>query len=225
LLGPVWLNTGNKPRLRGPDGQGGEARAGATFGSTEATADPETAGNATQQIHFVDLCQERWFRSNFSACLWVLCGMALSLNSPAPDFSLKDSSNQSFTLSQALKNGPVALVFYPKAFTRGCTEEVCTLRDEFAFFRQRGIQLYGISHDTIETQGDFQSKYSLPFPLLSDPMRRVAKLYKAVFPFGLLTRRISYYIGQDGKIKAIHEQLFDGKDHTEQLIQKIQALD
>lgn len=93
------------------------------------------------------------------------------------------------------------------------------------FFRERGIQLFGISHDTIETQGDFQARYALPFPLLSDPMRRVAKLYKAVFPFGLLTRRISYYIGQDGKIKAVHEQLFDGKDHIEQLIQKIQALD
>jgi peroxiredoxin Q/BCP len=139
--------------------------------------------------------------------------MSLKINSKAPDFKLKDQDGQSFHLTTALKNGPILLFFYPKAFTPGCTAEVCSFREDYSFFSDRNIQLIGISHDTEETQKKFKEKYHLPYPLLSDTNRKVAKLYDAVYPFGLMTKRTSYFINQEGIISDTIDQLMGSEDH------------
>lgn len=139
--------------------------------------------------------------------------MALKPGNLAPDFKLADSSGKPFHLLEILKFRPVVIFFYPKDFTTVCTREVCSFRDDFSFFREHNVELAGISHDNPETHKQFADKYQLPFTLLSDPRRRVAKIYDAVFPFGILTSRITYLIGMDGKIRAALDEMRDADAH------------
>jgi thioredoxin-dependent peroxiredoxin len=150
--------------------------------------------------------------------------MSLKITTKAPDFRLKSQDGSEFHLSEQLKMGPVVLFFYPKAFTAGCTREVCSLRDDYSFFEERKIALFGISHDSVETIQAFGSKHRLPYTLLSDPNRKVCKLYEAVYPFGIMTRRISYYIESDGTIKGMIDDLIDSMGHVEYLKKRITGL-
>ncbi len=150
--------------------------------------------------------------------------MSLKINTKAPDFLLKNQDGAAFQLSEQLKSGPVVLFFYPKAFTPGCTKEVCSLRDDYSFFEERKISMFGISHDAVETIREFGGKYSLPYTLLSDPNRKVCKLYDAVYPFGIMTKRISYYIDADGTIKGMIDDLIDSRGHVEYLKKRIESL-
>lgn len=150
--------------------------------------------------------------------------MSLKINTKAPDFLLKNQDGAGFQLSEQLKTGPVVLFFYPKAFTAGCTREVCSLRDDYSFFEERKIALFGISHDSVETIQAFGGKHRLPYTLLSDPNRKVCKLYDAVYPFGIMTKRISYYIDTEGIIKGMIDDLIDSMGHVEYLKKRIISL-
>jgi peroxiredoxin Q/BCP len=98
------------------------------------------------------------------------------------------------------------------------------LRDDYSFFEERKISMFGISHDAVETIREFGGKYSLPYTLLSDPNRKVCKLYDAVYPFGIMTKRISYYIDADGTIKGMIDDLIDSRGHVEYLKKRIESL-
>lgn len=149
--------------------------------------------------------------------------MPLRIYSKAPDFTLQTAENESFNLKKTLEIKSVLLLFYPKAFTAGCTAEACGFRDDYSFFENRNIQIVGISHDLEETQSRFAKRYKLPFTLLSDPSRTVCRLYDAVYPFGLLTKRVSYLINQEGLISIAYENLFNPAEHLEQIKSRILA--
>lgn len=143
--------------------------------------------------------------------------MPLSIGQKAPDFQLLNHKGENVSLSNQLADSEVVLLFYPKDFTAGCTAELCSFRDEFDFFKDRGIQVFGISHDSVSSHLSFSKKEKISFPLLSDPGRRVSKLYKAVYPFSVLTRRLSYLIDQDGKIQFAFESMMDHQEHLFQI--------
>jgi peroxiredoxin Q/BCP len=151
--------------------------------------------------------------------------MALKVNIKAPDFSLPDSEGKIFNLKSTLEEKEVVIFFYPKAFTAGCTAEACSFRDDYSFFRERNIAVIGISHDSEETQSRFLAKYRLPYLLLSDHNRKVCRLYDAVFPFGLLTKRVSYYINREGKILSVVDNLFNAGNHLETIRKKILSME
>jgi len=94
----------------------------------------------------------------------------------AHDFTLYDTQNTPVTLSSFLGK-MIILYFYPKDNTPGCTQEACDFRDSFAEFGNSNAVIIGISPDSEKTHKNFQEKHSLPFILLSDPEREVAKLY------------------------------------------------
>lgn len=143
--------------------------------------------------------------------------MSLPIESFAPNFTLSDESGQAVNLYEVLQNGPVILVFYPKAFTAGCTAEVCAFRNEFSTFQELGIQIFGISHDSPSTLARFGQKYQLPFRLLSDPGRWVCRDYKALYPFGFFTKRITYLIDRDKKIKGVFQDLTQAEKHVSKM--------
>lgn len=147
--------------------------------------------------------------------------MALKLYSRAPDFEVTSPGGEPFRLSERLKINPVGLFFFPKAFTAGCTREVCSFRDDYSLFSSQGVELAGISHDPEDTLERYRARYNLPFPLYSDPGRRVCRLYDAVYPFGLLTRRVTYYIGKNGLILGALDSLLDAREHVEFLTRRI----
>ena len=101
-------------------------------------------------------------------------GVVLKAGDKAPAFTLKDQSGKSVKLSQ-FKGRKVMVFFYPKADTPGCTAQACGLRDVAGDVGDTVI--LGISPDLPEKQKKFDVKYSLGFPLLSDPEHAVAEAY------------------------------------------------
>jgi peroxiredoxin Q/BCP len=138
----------------------------------------------------------------------------LKIGMMAPDFSLLDENNEPQTLS-ALKGNNVVLYFYPKDFTPGCTKQACSLRDGYSEITKEGIKLFGISYDSPESHKKFKDNYQLPFSLLSDKDKKVAKAYgvKGV----LFVDRATFLIDASGKIIAILKNV-DVANHAQQII-------
>lgn len=96
----------------------------------------------------------------------------------AYEFSLPDQDGTIHNLSD-YKGKWVVLYFYPKDDTPGCTKEACTFRDLSDTFANKNAVIFGVSKDTVASHKKFSNKFSLPFPLLSDPSTETIKAYGA----------------------------------------------
>lgn len=103
---------------------------------------------------------------------WVEEGKA------APAFTLLSDEGKKVRLSD-LKGAPIVLYFYPKDDTPGCTKEACAFRDRESELTELGVQVLGVSPDSVERHVKFKTKYGLNFPLLADPDHTVAEKYGA----------------------------------------------
>lgn len=101
----------------------------------------------------------------------------LSPGTTAPDFTLQDETGQTRSLSD-YRGKYVALYFYPKDDTPGCTVEACSFRDGYSEYAKAGVVILGVSPDTVKSHLKFKDKYSLPFPLLADEGHVVCDLYQ-----------------------------------------------
>ena len=151
--------------------------------------------------------------------------MALTVGMQAPDFTLPSTTGKRFTLSQHMKGKACILYFYPKDFTPGCTKEACGFRDAFSFFRNMDIDILGISADTVLSHQKFKEKYELPFELLADVNRKVAKSYQATLPLIGTVRRITYLLAKDHKIAAVYKNLFGAEKHVQEMVETIKTSD
>lgn len=126
----------------------------------------------------------------------------------APAFSAATNGGGNISLAQ-LKGKNVILYFYPKDDTSGCTKEACGFRDDFAEFKKRGVEVLGVSPDSVKSHDKFVKKYQLPFTLLADEDKKIVNAYgvwgQKVF-WGrkyMGTYRVTFLIGPDGRIKKI----------------------
>ena len=103
-----------------------------------------------------------------------------TVNSIAPDFTLKNTKKEDVSLSD-FKGKPVVLAFYPGAFTGVCDNEVCKLKEDMEKFNELNATVLGISVDSPWANGGFSKQYNLEFDLLSDLDRKVIKSYDIVF--------------------------------------------
>jgi peroxiredoxin len=133
---------------------------------------------------------------------------ALKPGDPAPDFAVlaaQGGKEFTFSLKEALKNGPVVVYFYPKSFTSVCTEEAHEFAEAMDQFAAMKASVIGISGDGIETQREFSTKECRDkFPVGADPQFNVIKAYDASFSLPVagpvFANRISYVISPEGKI-------------------------
>jgi peroxiredoxin Q/BCP len=129
----------------------------------------------------------------------------------APDFTTRDQNGNTVKLSD-FKGKKVALYFYPKDDTPGCTKEACSFRDNFAEVKKAGIVVLGVSGDSQAAHQKFIGKYSLPFTLLSDPEKEVLNLYevyKEKNMYGKISMgivRTTFLIDEQGKIVHIFKK-------------------
>ncbi len=143
----------------------------------------------------------------------------------APAFALKDQTGKEHRGSD-FAGRPVILYFYPKDFTPGCTDEACSFRDHESDLAKAHAIVLGVSTDPLEKHEQFQKKYSLNFPLLSDQTADVAKMYGVWKEKNLYGRRTwgvartTYLIGADGRIKKIYKKV-DTKKHAEQILEDL----
>jgi peroxiredoxin len=137
---------------------------------------------------------------------------ALKPGDPAPDFSAQASIGGSvftFSLSEALKKGPVVLYFYPAAFTTGCTIEAHDFADATDTYRALGATIIGVSHDNIDTLNKFSvSECRSKFAVAADTDQKIMKSYDAVLAAKPeYADRVSYVIAPDGRIIYAYQSL------------------
>jgi peroxiredoxin len=121
----------------------------------------------------------------------------------APDFSLRDQFGQTVELS-ALRGTPVALVFFPLAFTGTCTGELCELRDNLALFDDAGVRLLAVSVDSTATLRVFAEREGYDFALLADfwPHGEVARRYGAFLEEKGFATRATIVVDAEGIVRA-----------------------
>jgi peroxiredoxin Q/BCP len=125
----------------------------------------------------------------------------LAAGNRAPDFTTHNQNDEPVSLTVLLKNGPLILYFYPADFTPGCTREACSLRDLSAQLLAAGIGVAGVSPQSAQSHAAFAAKYALPFTLLCDPDKALARAYGVVGPLGFGIRRASFLISRAGLIE------------------------
>ena len=127
--------------------------------------------------------------------------MGLKVGDRIPQFTLKDQDGNPFDVSNYIGQKHLVIFFYPKDNTPGCTKEVCSFRDSFEEFTDRGAMVIGISGDSENSHRKFASKYKLPFTLLADRQNKVRKLFKVEGNlFNLLPGRETYVVDKSGKV-------------------------
>lgn len=171
-------------------------------------------------------------RHFFIACSLALAShgamAALAVGAAAPDFTAEAAVGGQpfkFSLAASLKQGPVVLYFYPKAFTSGCTIEAHQFAEATPRFKSLGATVIGMSNDDIETLKKFSVEACRSqFAVAADAGAKVMKDYDAALR--LLpgaADRISYLIGSDGRIAAVHSSL-NPDGHVEAMLKALQQL-
>jgi peroxiredoxin Q/BCP len=103
--------------------------------------------------------------------------ISIKVGDKAPDFSGKDQNGKVISLSQ-FKGKKLALYFYPKDNTPGCTAEACNLRDYYPDLLKKGYEVVGVSADSEKSHLNFAGKFELPFPLIADVDKKIIKDYQ-----------------------------------------------
>lgn len=131
--------------------------------------------------------------------------MALEVGTAAPDFTLLNQDRQPVRLSAVWATGPVVLAFFPAAFSRMCTSEMCAFRDSMQELAQLSANVLGVSVDTFFALKAWSDALQLNFPLLSDFNKEVVHLYD-VYDVNLsgmrgTAKRAIFLIDQSGTIR------------------------
>ncbi|WP_336651033.1 MULTISPECIES: peroxiredoxin [unclassified Leucobacter] len=133
--------------------------------------------------------------------------MVLEVGAQAPDFTLSDQHGEELTLSEMVAEGPVALVFFPFAFSGICTGELCELRDNLSIFADSKVRLLGISIDSVYALQAWAQQEGYEFSILSDfwPHGEVARQYGAFVEEAGIATRATLIIGEDRRVLASFE--------------------
>ena len=170
------------------------------------------------------------FAAGLALALPTAANAELPVGARAPNFVAKGArGGKLFTVNlvQALRRGPVVLYFYPKAFTQGCTLEAHAFAEATADFRKAGATVIGMSNDDVATLQRFSTEECRDkFAVAAATPRIVAAYDVDLVRDGKstgLTKRTSYVIGQDGRVKFVHSDL-DYKDHVRLTLDAVRAL-
>lgn len=138
-----------------------------------------------------------------------------------PDFSAKDSHGNDFESRHFVGQKPLVIYFYPKDDTPGCTAEACSFRDQYEDFKDLGAEVIGISSDSMASHQKFSKQHQLPFILLSDPDKKIRRLFGVPSDLlGLLPGRVTYVADRNGIVTMI----FDSMMATKHIPKALEAL-
>ncbi|HIX15504.1 MAG TPA: thioredoxin-dependent thiol peroxidase [Candidatus Hungatella pullicola] len=136
----------------------------------------------------------------------------LKAGEKAPDFTLKDKDGNSVTLSSFLGR-KVIVYFYPRDNTPGCTREACAFAGAYDGFRERNVEVIGISRDSEKSHSNFAAKHHLPFILVSDPELEAIKAFdvwqekKLYGKVSMGVVRSTFVIDEKGIIEKVYEKV------------------
>jgi peroxiredoxin len=129
--------------------------------------------------------------------------MPVEVGEPAPDFTLRDQDGQKVALSSFRERQNVLLVFYPFAFSRICTGELCQVRDDLPRYQNADLQVLAVSVDSPYALKSYAQSQRYEFPLLSDfwPHGEVARAYGVFNDISGMANRGTFLIGKDGVVR------------------------
>ncbi len=136
----------------------------------------------------------------------------LEVGKKAPDFTGKDQDGNKVKLSD-FKGKRIALYFYPKDDTPGCTKQACSLRDGFKELEKNNIVVLGVSNDDAESHQKFIEKYDLPFTLIADTDKKIVNKYGVYGERNLYgnkfmgIKRTTFLIDENGEIVKIFKRV------------------
>ena len=136
----------------------------------------------------------------------------INIGDKAPDFTLYDKDGREVSISDFLGK-KVVLYFYPRDNTPGCTRQACAFAGAYAEFQNKGVEVIGISRDSVASHVRFAEKYNLPFILLSDPE------LKAIEPYGVWQEKKLYGKTSFGVVRTTF--IIDEKGRIEKIMPKV----
>lgn len=138
----------------------------------------------------------------------------------APDFTLPDQTGRLHSLADYAGQWLI-LYFYPQDDTPGCTTEACAFRDDYAVLREKGLEVVGVSSDSVDSHAKFAEKYHLNFTILADEPGDVTRAYGANGLVG--TKRMTFLISPDGEIAKEYPKVTP-QGHSAQIMTDFAAL-
>ena len=144
----------------------------------------------------------------------------------APAFTAKDQNGKNVSLSD-FKGKTVILYFYPKDDTPGCTAEACSFRDNYQSLIGKGYAVIGVSTDDEKAYNKFETKFSLPFPLIADPDKKSVEAYGVWVEKNMYgkkymgTARTTFLIDANGVITKVIDKV-DTQNSSQQVIDLLQ---
>jgi peroxiredoxin Q/BCP len=152
--------------------------------------------------------------------------MALTVGDKAPEILGTDQNGNEIKLS-SFNGKKLALYFYPKDSTSGCTAQACSLRDGYEQLRAAGYEVVGVSKDSAKSHQGFINKQSLPFNLIADTditLNQAFGVWQEKSMYGrkyMGTARTTFIINEDGIIeRIIDSKEVNTKDHANQILNK-----
>ncbi len=143
----------------------------------------------------------------------------------APDFTVPSTSGEKVTLSQYRGQHPVLLAFFPLAFTRVCTIEMCAFTDDYDAFAKTGVVVHPISVDYLPSLKEFKEKHGMKVELLSDFRREVSEAYGVLIPERLNSQRAYFLIDVNGIVRWAHVEEHGGlRRENSEILAEIEKL-
>lgn len=123
---------------------------------------------------------------------------AMEIGDTLPVISASNQRDEQVKLKNYAKEKYLLVFFFPKADTPGCTDQACSLRDEYAKLNDKGVSILGVSNDSPQELLKFQKKYRLPFDLISDKKKAFVKAFDVSTTFGFASRQA--FLFKEGKL-------------------------
>ena len=158
-----------------------------------------------------------------TACLTACAGDPPAIGSAAPDFNLQDQNGDWHKLAD-YHGTWLAVYFYPKDGTPGCTTEACNFRDNIYQFKAIGAEIVGVSVDDVASHKEFATEYKLPFTILADVGGKVSAEYGVLVDYLAMqiASRQSFLVNPEGIIVKHYDEV-DPETHTAQVLADIKA--
>jgi peroxiredoxin len=142
---------------------------------------------------------------------------------PAPDFTLPSTAGGDVTLSK-LRGKNVLLAFFPLAFTRVCTQEMCSFSEDYDRFQDANTVVLPISVDSVPTLKEFKAKERIAVDLLSDFKREVSRRYGTLLEDKFFSNRAYLLIDPNGIVRwAFAEDTPGTRRENQELLAQLEA--
>jgi peroxiredoxin Q/BCP len=147
----------------------------------------------------------------------------LRVGDRAPDFHATTADGRPIALDDYRGRRGLVLFFYPRDHTRICTKQACAFRDSYEQFAAAGFDVVGVSSNSTDSHRDFASQHRLPFPLVSDTDGSLRKAFGVSDRLGLIPRRVTFVIDQQGVIRMVFSAMLASDEHVQRALAAVNS--